>query len=72
MSYYFVRNRGCKIDRALLDLGSSINFLSYSVYKDLGLGEFKLIHITLELADRSIKVPRGIIEYVLIQVKMVY
>ncbi|GFZ16814.1 hypothetical protein Acr_26g0000840 [Actinidia rufa] len=27
---------GCKIDRALLDLGSSVNLLSYSVYKDLG------------------------------------
>ncbi|GFZ12729.1 hypothetical protein Acr_23g0011140 [Actinidia rufa] len=26
---------GCKIDRALLDLGSSVNLLPYSVYKDL-------------------------------------
>ncbi|XP_057463829.1 uncharacterized protein LOC130753671 [Actinidia eriantha] len=32
---------GCKIDRALLDLGSSVNLLPYSVYKDLGLGELK-------------------------------
>ncbi|GFS33132.1 hypothetical protein Acr_00g0026530 [Actinidia rufa] len=63
---------GCKIDRALLDLGSSVNLLSYSVYKDLGLGELKPTRVTLELADRSVKVPRGIIEDVLIQVDTVY
>ncbi|GFZ14646.1 hypothetical protein Acr_24g0008360 [Actinidia rufa] len=63
---------GCKIDRALLDLGSSVNLLPYSVYKDLGLGELKPTQVTLELADRSVKVPRGIIEDVLIQVDTVY
>ncbi|GFZ02210.1 hypothetical protein Acr_15g0008180 [Actinidia rufa] len=63
---------GCKIDRALLDLGSSVNLLPYSVYKDLGLGELKPTRVTLELADRSVKVPRGIIEDVLIQVDTVY
>ncbi|GFY90908.1 hypothetical protein Acr_07g0011040 [Actinidia rufa] len=63
---------GCKIDRALLDLGSSVNLLPYFVYKDLGLGELKPTRVTLELADRSVKVPRGIIEDVLIQVDTVY
>ncbi|GFS36333.1 hypothetical protein Acr_00g0045420 [Actinidia rufa] len=63
---------GCKIDRALLDLVSSVNLLSYSIYKDLGLGELKPTRVTLELADRSVKVPRGIIEDVLIQVDTVY
>ena len=63
---------GYRINRALLDLGSSVNLLSYSVYKELGLGELKPTHVTLELADRSIKVPRGIIENVLIQVDTVY
>ncbi|GFS36390.1 late embryogenesis abundant protein, group 2 [Actinidia rufa] len=63
---------GCKIDRALLDLGSSVNLLPYSIYKDLGLGELKPTRVTLELADRSVKVPRGIIEDVLIQVDTVY
>ena len=42
------------------------------MYKDLGLGELKPTRVTLELADRSIKVPRDIIEDVLIQVDMVY
>ena len=49
-----------------------MNLLPYSVYKDLGLGKLKLIHVTLELADRSVKVPRCIIEDVLIQVNTVY
>ncbi|GFS41334.1 hypothetical protein Acr_00g0073750 [Actinidia rufa] len=63
---------GCKIDRELLDLGSSVNLLLYSIYKDLNLGELKPTRVTLELADRSVKVPRGIIEDVLIQVDTVY
>ncbi|GFZ14636.1 hypothetical protein Acr_24g0008260 [Actinidia rufa] len=63
---------GCKIDRVLLNLGSSMNLLPYSVYKDLGLGELKPTRVTLELADHSVKVPRGIIEDVLIQVDTVY
>ena len=63
---------GYRIDRALLDLGSSVNLLPYSVYKELGLGELKPTRVTLELADRSIKVPRGVVEDVLIQVDTVY
>ena len=65
-------NRGYRINRALLDLGSSVNLLPYSVYKELGLGELKPTRVTLELVDRSVKVPRGIIENVLIQVDTVY
>ena len=67
-----MHNRGCKIDQALLDLRSSVNLLPYSIYKDLGLGELKPSHVTFELADHSIKVLRGIIEDVLIQVDTVY
>ena len=57
-----------KIERALLDLGASVNLLPYSVYEQLGLGELKPTGVTLQLADRSIKIPRGIVEDVLIQV----
>ena len=42
---------GTCIDKALLDLGASVNLLPYSVYKQLGLGELKLTNITLSLAD---------------------
>jgi len=57
-----------KIDRALLDLTASVNLLPYSVFQSLNLGELKPIFVTLLLADRSVKVPRGIVEDVLVQV----
>ena len=54
--------RGTVVEKAMLDLGASVNLLPYSVYKQLGLGELKPTSITLSLADRSVKIPRGIIE----------
>ncbi|XP_026443728.1 uncharacterized protein LOC113343828 [Papaver somniferum] len=57
------------IDSALLYLGASVNLLPFSVYEQLGLGEMKPTRITLQLADRSVKIPRGIIEDVLVQVE---
>ena len=42
---------GTCIDKALLDLGASVNLLPYSMYKQLGLGELKPTNITLSLAD---------------------
>ena len=56
----------------MLDLGASVNLLSYSVYEQLGLGELKPTSITLQLADRSVKVPRGVVEDVLVQVDKFY
>jgi hypothetical protein len=38
------------------------------VYQQLGLGELKPTTVILQLADRSIKKPRGIIEDVIIKV----
>ncbi|XP_041001620.1 uncharacterized protein LOC121247318 [Juglans microcarpa x Juglans regia] len=55
------------IERALLDLGSSVNLLPFSVNEELGLGELKKTSIMLQLVDRSVKVPRGIVEDVLVQ-----
>ncbi|XP_040987733.1 uncharacterized protein LOC121235452 [Juglans microcarpa x Juglans regia] len=57
-----------KIGQALLDLGSSVNLLPYNVYEQLGLEELKPTPIILQLADRSIKMPRGVVEDVLVQV----
>ncbi|XP_024038426.1 uncharacterized protein LOC112097419 [Citrus clementina] len=59
-------------DKALLDLGVSVNLLPYSVYMQLGLAELKSTFIILQLADRSMKIPRGIIEDVLIQIDKFY
>jgi hypothetical protein len=45
-----------------------VNLLPYSVYQQLGLGELKPTIVILQLADRSIKKPREIIEDVIIKV----
>ncbi|XP_030939518.1 uncharacterized protein LOC115964323 [Quercus lobata] len=55
-------------DKVLCDLGASINLMSLSVYRKLGLGEMKQTTISLQLIDRSIKYPRGIIEDALVKV----
>ena len=61
-----------KIGHALLDLGANVNLLPYSVYQ-LNLGELKPTSTTFLVADRSIKIPKGIIEDVLVRVeKFIY
>ena len=42
------------------------------MYKQLGLGELKPTNITLSLADRSVKIPKGIVEDVLVKVDNFY
>jgi hypothetical protein len=61
-----------QINRALLDLGASVNLFPYSVYLKLGLGELKPTTVTLQLVDRSLKRPWGILEDVLIKVDKFY
>jgi len=62
-----------KIEKALLDLGARMNLLPYSLFQSLNLGELKPTSVTLLLADRFVKVPRGIVEDVLVQVdKFIY
>ena len=60
------------IDKSLLDLGASVNLLPYSVYKQLGLGELKTTNIILSLADRSVKIPNGVVEDVLVKIDKFY
>ena len=60
------------IDKSLLDLGASVNLMPYLVYKQLGLGELKPTNITLSLADRSVKIPKGIVEDVLVKIDKFY
>ena len=60
------------IDKSLLDLGASVNLLPYFVYKQLGLGELKPTNVTLSLADRSVKIPKGIVEDVLVKIDKFY
>ena len=61
-----------KLGHTLVDLGASVNLLPYSVYVELGLGELEPTNITLQLVDRSVKIPRGIVKDVLVQVDKFY
>ena len=63
---------GSYVEKALLDLGASVNLLPYSVYKQLGLGGLKLTTITFSLEDRSMKIPKGIVEDVLVKMDKFY
>jgi len=60
------------IERVLLDLGASVNVLPSSVYDRFSLRELKPTPVTLQFVDRSVKVPRGLIEDVLVKVKEFY
>ncbi|XP_048229057.1 uncharacterized protein LOC125369830 [Ricinus communis] len=56
------------VNYALVDLGASINIIPYKLFVKLGLGETKPTRMSIQLADRSVKYPRGIIENVLVKV----
>ena len=56
---------------ALCYLGASVLLIPFSIAQKLGLKEVKAVNIILQLADRSIKYPIGILENVLIKVKQV-
>ncbi|XP_016500999.1 uncharacterized protein LOC107819407 [Nicotiana tabacum] len=56
------------VGRALCDLGASINLMSLSVFKQLGLGAPRPTTVMLQLADRSYVYPEGVIEDVLLQI----
>jgi hypothetical protein len=49
-----------------MDLGAGVNLLPYTVYEQLGLGELKPTKVVLQLADRSVVIPRGVVEDVLV------
>jgi hypothetical protein len=45
-----------------------VNLLPYSVFQSLNVGELKPTSVALLLANRSVTMPRGIVEDVLLQV----
>ncbi|GJS19177.1 hypothetical protein Tco_0447809 [Tanacetum coccineum] len=53
-------------DNALVDLGASVSVMPLSTYLNLGLGELAHTKLTVELADRTVKYPKGIAENVLV------
>ncbi|XP_024009814.1 uncharacterized protein LOC112085105 [Eutrema salsugineum] len=57
-----------RFKRSLCDLGSSVNLMPYSVAVSLGMTDFKPTKISLILADRSKRIPKGVLEDVPIKV----
>ncbi|XP_070022574.1 uncharacterized protein [Nicotiana sylvestris] len=55
-------------EKALCDLGASINLMPLVIYKSLGIGRARPTSMLLQLADRTVKRPFGILDDVLIQV----
>ncbi|GJW07424.1 hypothetical protein Tco_1569847 [Tanacetum coccineum] len=51
---------------ALADLGASVSVIPFSAYTKLGLGELAPTKLIVELADRTVKRPKGIAENVLV------
>lgn len=56
------------VSNALTDLGTSVNLMPYAVFTKLGLGEPTLTQMSIQLANRSIKYPQGIVENVVVKV----
>ncbi|KAA3471066.1 Retrovirus-related Pol polyprotein from transposon 17.6 [Gossypium australe] len=56
------------IENALADLGANINVMPYKMFEQLGLRKPKYTRMSIQLVDRTITYPRGIIEDVLVQI----
>ncbi|XP_015947501.1 uncharacterized protein LOC107472491 [Arachis duranensis] len=56
------------ITKAMCDLGASINLIPSSMVKKLHIDEVKLVQMSLELVDKSMVYPRGVIENILVKV----
>ncbi|OMO73048.1 Integrase, catalytic core [Corchorus capsularis] len=53
--------------KCLCDLGASINLMPLSLFRKLGLSELKPTTVSLQLADRSVRYPVGIVEDLLVK-----
>ncbi|XP_016173110.1 uncharacterized protein LOC107615570 [Arachis ipaensis] len=56
------------LDKALCDLGASINLMPLSIMKKLAIEEVKPTRMSLQMADRSLKIPNGIVENLLVKI----
>ncbi|CAA0812210.1 Unknown protein, partial [Striga hermonthica] len=52
----------------MLDLGAGINLMPFSIFQKLGLGDLRPTRMCLQLVDRSIRYPKGVVEDVLVRI----
>ncbi|XP_024043124.1 uncharacterized protein LOC112099856 [Citrus clementina] len=57
-----------RVEKAMLDLGASINVMPHSIYSSLNVGELKETGVIIQLANRSNAYLNGVLEDVLVQV----
>ncbi|GJZ60588.1 reverse transcriptase domain-containing protein [Tanacetum coccineum] len=60
---------GMDVCHALANLGTSINIMTLSIWKNLSLPDLTPTLMTLELADRSITRPKGVAEDIFVKVR---
>jgi len=64
---------GCEtIEKVICDLGVSVSLMPLSLCERMGIGELKPTRINLQLSDRSVKYPTGIIEDIPVKVGEIY
>ncbi|XP_015939898.1 uncharacterized protein LOC107465436 [Arachis duranensis] len=56
------------LDKALYDLGASINLMPLSLMKKLAIEEVKPTRMSLQMADRSLKIPNRVLENLLVKI----
>ncbi|KAI5406629.1 hypothetical protein KIW84_053100 [Lathyrus oleraceus] len=60
------------IDKALCDLGAGISVMPLSICKKLELGELRPTKMSVQLADRSVRYPVGILENIPVRIGQFY
>ncbi|XP_050891393.1 uncharacterized protein LOC127096900 [Lathyrus oleraceus] len=60
------------IDKSSLDLGASVSLMPLAVCRRLNLGELQPTKMSLQLTDRSVKYPVGILEEILVRIGQLY
>ncbi|XP_075499163.1 uncharacterized protein LOC142537540 [Primulina tabacum] len=53
---------GHLVEKAICDSGASINIMPSSLYEKLGLSRMRPTGLSLQMADKSIRTPLGIVE----------
>ncbi|XP_042758017.1 uncharacterized protein LOC122197905 [Lactuca sativa] len=60
--------RNLHVPRTMLDLGTSVNVLPHSLFKSIGEGTLSKTGVIIQLDDRYLVHPKGVLEDVLVQV----
>ncbi|XP_075481186.1 uncharacterized protein LOC142521895 [Primulina tabacum] len=59
---------GKLVEKAICDSGASVNIIPSSLYEKLGLSRIKPIGLSLQMADKLVRTPLGIVEDVELQI----